>query len=168
MSAKNDQVIDHLINDNRYQFRKTGEVLKYIKKTNSWRDVRTKNSAGYYVIAYQYRQIKAHRATWAYFYGNLEPHLQINHKDGNKLNNSLDNLELVTSSENLIHRHRCLNSGKKRLTFDQAKEIRSLWNNGIYTHKKLAEKYDCTTANIEAICAGRTFKTTDEAQTNGN
>lgn len=157
MSAKNDQIINRLISDNRYQFLKTGEILKFHKTSGTWRDVRGVNSKGYYVISYEYTKVKAHRATWAAFNGNLDPDLQINHIDSNKLNNSIENLELVTQSENLIHRFQQPNCGRKKLKFDDATEIKALWNNGIYTQKKLAEKYDCSVSNIENICAGRTF-----------
>lgn len=34
--------------------------------------------------------------------------LEVNHKDGNKLNNNLSNLEYVTKSRNILHRFRTL------------------------------------------------------------
>lgn len=36
----------------------------------------------------------------------------VNHKDGNKLNNRLDNLELCTAHENNLHARRVLRKGK--------------------------------------------------------
>ena len=47
---------------------------------------------------------------------------QINHKDGNKQNNSLGNLEYVSAKENAQHALYALGKAKK-LTFDQAKDI---------------------------------------------
>jgi len=47
--------------------------------------------------------ISVHKLIWEYFNGNIPKGLQINHKDGNKLNNSLSNLEVVTQQENLKH-----------------------------------------------------------------
>ena len=45
-----------------------------------------------------------HRLMAIYFLGlNEDSELIVNHKDGNKLNNSLDNLEIITSGDNLIH-----------------------------------------------------------------
>ena len=45
----------------------------------------------------------AHRVVWIYFNGEIPDGLEINHKDGIKINNRLENLELVTRSEN--HKH---------------------------------------------------------------
>jgi hypothetical protein len=44
-----------------------------------------------------------HRLLALKFIPNPEGKAQVNHKDGNKLNNSLDNLEWVTHQENLYH-----------------------------------------------------------------
>lgn len=52
------------------------------------------------------KRFYAHRLV-AQFYLNqgllIDQKLTVNHKDGNKLNNNVDNLEIVTYSENLLH-----------------------------------------------------------------
>lgn len=49
-------------------------------------------------------RIKLHRLVAAAFLGPLPLGLQVNHKDGNKANNAIDNLEYVTLAENIKHR----------------------------------------------------------------
>lgn len=44
-----------------------------------------------------------HRLVWQYFNGPIPKGLQINHIDGNKLNNKLSNLELISQEQNLHH-----------------------------------------------------------------
>lgn len=44
-----------------------------------------------------------HQIVWLYFHGMYPEPLQINHIDGNKQNNAIDNLELVTPSQNIRH-----------------------------------------------------------------
>lgn len=49
------------------------------------------------------RTVKAHHVVWLNTYGVIPDGLYINHIDGNKLNNHISNLELVTPSENTKH-----------------------------------------------------------------
>lgn len=48
-------------------------------------------------------QIMAHRLVWEVANGTIPEGMQINHKDLNKQNNRLSNLELVTGAENIQH-----------------------------------------------------------------
>ena len=49
------------------------------------------------------KHVRPHRLIYEAFYGRIPEGYQINHKDGNKRNNNLDNMELVTNSENTQH-----------------------------------------------------------------
>ena len=53
-----------------------------------------------------------HRLVALYFIANPENKREVNHKDGDKENNNIDNLEWVTSSENQIHKHEVLGKVK--------------------------------------------------------
>lgn len=53
-----------------------------------------------------------HRLVAFHWIDNPKNKKEVNHKDGNKLNNSADNLEWVTSSENQIHRQKVLKKNK--------------------------------------------------------
>ena len=45
----------------------------------------------------------AHRLMWELFVGEIQDKMDINHKNGNKQDNRLSNLEVVTRSQNLRH-----------------------------------------------------------------
>lgn len=47
---------------------------------------------------------KVHRLVWLNFIKNIDNKPQINHKDWNKKNNNIENLEWVTQNENQKHR----------------------------------------------------------------
>lgn len=65
------------------------------------------SNSGYYMVQqdtkdWGHSQLYVHRImAYIYLRHDLKPYLVVNHKDGDKLNNSLDNLELVTQSYNV-------------------------------------------------------------------
>jgi hypothetical protein len=50
--------------------------------------------------------VTVHRLVARAFCEGYADHLEVNHKDGDKLNNAADNLEWVTKSENIKHAHK--------------------------------------------------------------
>jgi hypothetical protein len=51
----------------------------------------------------KYTKRSVHRMVWQTFNGAIEGRLEINHKDLDRANNRLDNLEIVTHQQNLQH-----------------------------------------------------------------
>jgi hypothetical protein len=79
------------------------------------------------------------------------PGQQINHKDGNKANNQLSNLEYVTASENCKHAYAMglSKAPRTKLTEQEVREIRKYA--GSRTHKEIAEDYGVDKSLISHI-----------------
>ena len=84
------------------------------------------NGKGYLSVALYKHNIERkkyiHRLVATAFIPNPENLPEVNHKDGNKSNNIVDNLEWVTTSDNILHSYEVLNR-------------RSNKNNPIMSHK---------------------------------
>lgn len=61
------------------------------------------------------KNYQVHRLVALAFIPNLDNKPQVNHKDGNKLNNNITNLEWVTAHENSVHSIRILNHRPPKL-----------------------------------------------------
>lgn len=72
-----------------------------------------------------YKQIRVHRLVYMAFVGEIPSNLEINHKDGCKRNNYIDNLEAVTRSENAKHAWR---TGLQARRYGSVKKV-------FYAHK---------------------------------
>lgn len=64
------------------------------------------DSGGYIVFRINNRAKFAHHLVTEFYLGKRDSNLCVNHKDGNKLNNKIENLEYVTWSENIKHSYR--------------------------------------------------------------
>lgn len=103
-------------------------------------------------------QIRVHRFVWIAFHGKIPGNLEINHKDGNKLNNRLKNLELMTTQENAIHAHgigliksaKGESVGSAKLTEKDIIEIRRLYKKKLST-RKIALKFNVSYHQIWMI-----------------
>ena len=98
--------------------RKTGFVYRKEKILK----VSPKNN-GYYRVCLDYKTKHLHRIILLTFV--WDSNLQVNHIDGNKANNKLDNLEYVTQSENMLHSIRIL----WNKTYFQTNHPRLKWKN---------------------------------------
>lgn len=90
--------------ENLYAITKSGNVYSYINKIFLKPGI---NNDGYATVnLYKDKtsnSMKIHRLVAEHYLLNDNCELEINHKDGNKLNNNVDNLEWCTRSQNVKH-----------------------------------------------------------------
>lgn len=109
--------------------------------------------------------VRAHRLFAQHFIPNPDSKPFVNHIDGNKSNNSVENLEWVTRQENVEHAVRTglFNvKGEKhpmvKLTDTEVLEIRDLYKHKIYNQREIGEIYGVSKTNISFIVRNKTRK----------
>ena len=92
--------------------------LGYVVSTKHTRTERylygNKTSGGYHRLTLDGKYASLHRLVATAFLPNPDGKREVNHIDGDKTNNRVDNLEWVTSSENKKHYYRALNKKHHR------------------------------------------------------
>jgi hypothetical protein len=126
-------------------------------------------SDGYLTIAPrkngQAKYYLVHRLVLMLFYGPPPEGYHANHKDGNKMNNSIDNLEWVTCLDNsrhawhngLMNPSRGEKHGMSKLTKTEVKEIRALLCQKV-PHRKIANRFGVSKSCITHISIGTTWQ----------
>ena len=100
--------------NNKYYITKEGKVyISNYRNTGVDKEMKPRIISGYYALGLEIPKsnnknrlqkiYKIHRLLAEYFIPNPDNKPCVNHKDGNKLNNSLSNLEWATISENTKH-----------------------------------------------------------------
>lgn len=121
------------------------------------------DSHGYYEVNLckngRVKPTQVHKLVMRAFVGERPDGCDINHKDGNKTNPSVDNLEYVTEGYNVQHAFdHGLNHGRKgqkhhyaKFTNEQAKEVREIYARGGISHKELGKIFGVSASSISDI-----------------
>lgn len=124
------------------------------KKVNynsvGYQNIKITTPEGYRVTA------QVHRILWRYYLGPIPAGMTINHKNAQKSDNRLDNLELATMKQQLQHASKMGLLGiKRKYGKDVESLIKMLYKSGEWSQKELAKKYDTTQGTISLIVRGR-------------
>ena len=150
-----------------YAVSNTGKVASMKK---GWRVLKPdKTEKGYLRVSLQSKGerkfVRIHRLVAdAFLPAPDSPLKEINHKNGDKMDNVSPNLEWTTRSENVAHSHRVLGNvgprgekqGSSKLTKSDVLAIREESRNGV-RQDDIAARYGVTQANISSIICGNTW-----------
>jgi len=141
-----------------YGINKKGDVYSAFSGKHINTDV---NNFGYKRVVLCSNKIKKrfflHKLVAETFIPNNENKEQVNHKDGNKQNNNVSNLEWVTPSENILHAWSTgmlrvtpnyIQERNRKIPVSDYKDLVEKYKNGSLDIKTLAKKYDVTPSAI--------------------
>lgn len=157
--------------EGRYQVSNLGRVKSLRRKDSLGRIVKGKIRAfkycknGYHTMtldgANKRKTEKVHRLVLLAFKGYST--LEVNHINGIKTDNRLENLEYCNHSLNMVHAHltglidnRGEKNGTSKLSRDQVLEIRAL--KGHLTQSKIAQMFNVSEAQIHKILSKKRWK----------
>lgn len=163
--------------DGMYEISTLGRVKSFKAKTEKIL-IPTKDRYGYFSVRLCkngiIKRFKVHRLVACVFIKNPNNYTDVNHKDGNKANNTLENLEWVTRSQNLKHAFDLglkvgtggggisngENNGNHKLTQKDVKEIREKYipKSKLYGSVALAKEYGVCKRTIQEIVNNQTWK----------
>ena len=141
--------------DNKYSVNDTGDVFSLKGKKKKLIGKITKQ--GYRQLLINHNGVRKyvleHKLILSAFVENIFNKRTINHKDGNKLNNSLNNLEWASDSENQLHaiKNKLI---IRKINFEIAEKIR----NDKGSNRFLAIKYGISKTQIGYIKNNKRWK----------
>lgn len=145
-----------------YEITKDGQVINI----HTGKTVKPQlNGTGYYRVSIGKKLMFVHRLVAQKYIQNPNNLPQVNHKDGNKLNNCVDNLEWVTNKENSLH---ALHNGRMRIEEKHqfAKLARAdvsfIKSHPEMSRNDLAVMFNIDPHTISDIRNGRTWKTVEK------
>lgn len=124
----------------RYSVNELGHIMS--NKFNRERILKFSNYNGYNTISLEGKRYYIHRLVAMMFLGDWDNKLRVNHKNGIKNDNRVDNLEMITHSQCI---KQAISSGLyvpfKKLTNNEVIEIKEILASGLYTQTYIASLY---------------------------
>ena len=144
-----------------YEITKDGKVFnkkwgRYVKPQP--------NGTGYLRVHIAGKMYFVHRLVAMIYIPNPENLPQVNHIDGNKHNNCVDNLEWVSNRDNSLH---ALHKGWMRIEENHQfakltrEQVSFIKHHPEMSRKELAEKFNISPRTITDIRQGKTWKTVE-------
>lgn len=167
----NERVFIKLIESGKYKIDDEGKLWR-LKGGKTNRDIKPKLSGrkmpnGYIQVRVSHKgkiyHCYLHRIIWIYYNGDIPKGLQINHIDGDKSNNTLNNLRLATPSQSKKYAVKSIGcwegvrNGMAKLTKENVLQIRELAITNT-THKDIAESFGMSQSHISDIIHQRSWK----------
>ena len=158
-----------------YQVSNLGNVKSLEKKTKFGRSckihneriLKQSNTLGYLIISINKKCVKVHRLVAKAFIANPENKKQVNHINGIKTDNRVENLEWNTSKENNNHavniglnKNYSIFNGNSKLNINEILFIR----NSNIKNTLLSKKFNVTTTTIHHIKKLKTHKSLIEGK----
>lgn len=166
MLAENSKYVEGF-GDRHYSVTECGKVYRHSYVDKMGRLLKGRwikpyiDSGGYHYTRLKKKHIAIHRLVASAYIPNPDRKPQVNHKDGNKLNNQVDNLEWATESENSQHaydtnlRGVSENHCNAKLSNADVLKIKSLYATGDYTQQEIGVAFGTAHTNVSRIVNGK-------------
>ena len=117
------------------------------------------HSRGYKLVHLRGNSKYVHRLVGEYHIPNPNNLPEINHKNGIKSDNRVENLEWVTRQQNMNHAFELgLHPTGRKISFQQAEELRSLYSSGQGNYASLGRKYKIDPKTAWEIINNKTYQ----------
>ena len=150
------------ISDN-YEVSDSG-VVRNIKKNRELKPSR--NLGGYCFVNIKGKSVYIHRLVAEMFIPKIDGKSCVNHKDGNKSNNAVENLEWCTYSENMAHAFKIgirnnigINNPKCKLRIEQVEYIKENYKprDKEYGSTAIGKKFGVSRQAVESVAVGKSW-----------